>query len=296
MAHSAVQTVESGGIMGLSAVMHTALSGLGAATTQIEVAADNLANVQTRGFKAARVRFGTLSPQTLTLAGGNPLQIGRGVRVIAIDRDQSQGPIVVADDPPLLALEGEGLFILEGPAKERYFARDGQFRLNAAGELTTAAGDRVLGFGIDSEGQIDRGQLSPLRIRIGSTVAGAGGTPVTLRSYSISRNGKIVGQYSDGVNRTLGQVRLARFANPQGLAARPGNRLQGTAASGLPQEFDPGEAGTAETVSGASELSNVDISRELIELTLAGNLFQANLAVLATADSLLGELFFPWRR
>jgi flagellar hook protein FlgE len=282
--------------MGLSAVMHTALSGLGAAATLVEVCADNLANAQTPGFKAARVQFGTLSPQTLRLAGTNPLQIGRGVRVIAIERDQSQGPIVVADQPPLLALDGEGLFILEGRGGEHYFARDGQFRLNADGELVSADGDHVLGFEIDSEGRIDRRLLSPLRIRIGSTVAGPGGTAVTLRGYSVSRNGRIVGHYSDGVNRTLGQLRLARFANPQGLAVRPGNRLQSTAASGLPIEFDPGEAGTAEIIGGASELSNVDIGRELIELTLAGNLFKANLAVFSTADNLLCELFFPWRR
>jgi len=64
----------------------------------------------------------------------------------------------------------------------------------------------------------------------------------------------------------------------------------------LPNESDPGEGGSAEVLSGAKELSNVDIGRELVELTLAGNLFQANLAVLHTADTLLGEMFFPWRR
>ena len=63
----------------------------------------------------------------------------------------------------------------------------------------------------------------------------------------------------------------------------------------MPIESDPSEGGAAEVISGAKELSNVDIGHELIELTLAGNLFQANLAVLHTADAMLGELFFPWR-
>ena len=61
-------------------------------------------------------------------------------------------------------------------------------------------------------------------------------------------------------------------------------------------ESDPGESGAGEIIEGASELSNVDIGHELIELTLAGNMFQANLAVWNTANTLLGELFFPWRR
>jgi len=127
-------------------------------------------------------------------------------------------------------------------------------------------------------------------------VAGAGRTVATLRGYSILRDGRLVGHYSDGVNRTLGQFRVARFANSQGLAARGGNKFASTAASGLPVESDPGEGGTAEVIGGATELSNVDLGHELVELTLAGNLFRANLAVLQTADSMLGEMFFPWRR
>lgn len=285
--------------MGLASVMQTALSGLNAATTMIDVAANNLANSQTDGFKAGSVRLATQTPQTLSLGGAlgsDPLQVGTGVQVVGIETDQSQGPIATNDQPALLALDGEGLFILQGNGGGRVYTRDGNFKLNADGDLVTAEGDRVLGFGVDANGQIDRSQLVPLTIHLGSTVAGAGGTVATLRSYSIGKDGRVVGQFSDGVNRTLGQLRLARFANPQGLAAKGGNKYASTAASGLPIETDPSEGGAAEVLSGAKELSNVDIGRELVELTLAGNLFQANLAVLHTADTLLGEMFFPWRR
>ena len=284
--------------MGLSTVMQTALSGMSAATTIIDVAANNLANTQTRGFKASSVRLATLAPQTMSLAGGlgsNPIQFGSGVQVVGVDSDFSQGPISASDQLPLLALDGEGLFILQASGGERLYTRDGQFHLSADGELVTADGDRVLGFGVDAEGRIDRSELTPLAIRLGSAAVGPLGTAAILRSYSIGKNGGIVGRYSDGLNRTLGQLRLARFANPAGLAARAGNKFASTPASGLPTESDPGSAVTAEIVSGATELSNVDIGRELIELTLAGNLFQANLAVFRTADNLLGELFFPWR-
>jgi flagellar hook protein FlgE len=290
--------------MGLSSVMNTALSGLSAATTLVEVAADNLANAQTPGFKSSLVQFGTLAPQTLSFGtpvvagsgGANPIQLGGGVFVSGIQRDFSQGPIVASDQPPLLALDGEGLFILQSPGGERLYTRDGQFQLNADGELVTADGYELLGFGVDERGQIDRSQLRPLTIRLGSTAAGVGGSVAVLRSYSINRTGGLVGHYSDGVNRTLGQLRLARFANPAGLAARAGNKFASTPSAGLSNETDSGEAGAAEVVSGARERSTVDIGHELIELTLAGNMFQANLAVWNTANTLLGELFFPWQR
>jgi flagellar hook protein FlgE len=289
--------------MGLSSVMQTALSGMSAATTIIDVAADNLANSQTPGFKAGAVQLATLSPLTELLgagvtassAGVNPIQIGRGVQVAATSRDFSQGTIVTSSQPALLALDGEGLFILRGPGGIRWYTRDGQFSLNADGELVTADGDRVLGFGVDAQGNIDRTRLAPLTIQLGSSIASASGGVSILQRYSVDRDGKIVGYYSDGVSRKLGQLRLARFANPAGLTARSGNKFEGTAASGLPSESDPGEAGAAHIVGDATELSNVNIGHELVELTLAGDLFRANLAVFHTADTLLGELFFPWR-
>ncbi|HZN36076.1 MAG TPA: flagellar hook basal-body protein [Pirellulaceae bacterium] len=269
--------------MSLNSVMQTALSGMQAATASVGVTAHNLANLQTAGFERSRVQLATLP-------------LGGGVMVSAIVLDPAQGPIASGDQLPLLALEGEGLFILEGDGGERLFTQGGRFSLNAAGELVTAGGDRVLGYGLDTDGQIDRSELSPLTIRLGSQVASAGGRAATLQSYSITRGGRIVGRYSDGVNRTLGQLRLARFSNPAGLTQRAGNRFQATAASGEPRESDPGEAGAGEVVAAATELSNVDLGRQLIELTLANQLFRANAAVFRTADEMLGEMFFPWRR
>jgi flagellar basal-body rod protein FlgG len=260
--------------MGLSTVMQTAASGLSAATAMVEASANNLANNQTPGFKAIGVELATLQP-----AGG--------VQVVGYDVDFSQGQIRSSDKLPLLALEGEGFFILEGRDGERVYTRNGQFRLNADGELVTAHGERVLGFGVDGDGKLDRSRLVPMGIFQGATEGQS--------SYSISRNGRIVGHYRDGRSRVLGQLRLARFANPDGLAARAGNKFASTASAGMPIESDPGAGSAGQVISGATELSNVDIGGELVELTLAGNMFQANLAVLQTADSMLDTLFFPWR-
>jgi flagellar hook protein FlgE len=260
--------------MGLSTVMQTAASGMSAATTIVDVVANNLANYQTPGFKASTVELATAP-------------LGGGVQVVGNNVDFSQGAVRASDTLPLLALEGEGFFILEGREGGRLYTRNGQFVLNADGGVVTTAGERVLGFGVDAEGEVDRGRLNPLAIQRGSASG--------LRSYSIGRNGRVAGHYHNGSSRTLGQLRLARFANPDGLEARAGNKFAGTAASGLPTEFEPGMGGAAEVIGGATEQSNVDIGSELIELTVAGNMFQANLAVFQTADSLVDTLFFPWR-
>jgi flagellar hook protein FlgE len=275
--------------------MQTALSGMNAATTMIQVSANNLANAQTPGFKSASVRLATAGPFASSAGGfgAGPLHFGAGGQVVGFSPVRQD---IRVDEPlPLLALDGEGFFILEGEDGQRLFTRDGDFRLNADGKLVTLDGNRVLGFGVDADGELDRTRLRPLEIRLGSSVAAAGGGATNLRSYSVGRNGRLVGHYSDGSTRTLGQLRLARFANPLGLASRAGNKFVPTVASGLPTESDPDERGAAAVVSGAVELSNVNVGHELIELTLAGNLFRSNLAVLQTADNMLGSLFFPWR-
>jgi flagellar hook protein FlgE len=273
--------------MGLGSVMNTAASGLSAATTLVEVAANNVANSQTAGFKASHVELAT---QHVSAAG-----VGQGVQVPGIGVDTSQGAIASTDLPALLALDGEGLFILEGASGERLYTRDGRFGLNGSGELVTRDGHRVLGHAALPGGTFDTSGLVPLRIHLGSPAASASGQVATLRSYSVQRDGRIVGHYSDGVARSLGQLRIARFPNPGGLTQRSGNALRSSPASGLPRESNPSTDGAAQVVSGAVELSNVDLGRELVDLTLAENLFRANLLVLETADSLLDELFFPWR-
>jgi flagellar hook protein FlgE len=267
--------------------MHTSASGLSSATTLMEVAASNVANSQTPGFKAAVAELATLP---VSAAG-----VGSGVQVAGTGVNPSQGPIAAADLPALLALEGEGLFILEGASGERLYTRDGRFALNAAGDLVTRDGHRVLGHAALADGTFDTSQLVPLRIALGSPVSSSSGQFATLRSYSIQRDGRIVGHYSDGLARSLGRLRLARFPNPGGLVQRAGNVLRASPASGLPRESDPAAGGAAQVISGATELSNVDLGRELVDLTLAENQFRANLLVLDTADSLLDELFFPWR-
>jgi flagellar hook protein FlgE len=278
--------------------MQTALSGMNAATAMVGVAAHNLANYQTDGFKASRVQLADLPPRLgnrLRSSGIGLAQFGSGVQVVGIQTDSTQGALQVDQPLPLLALEGEGFFILEGRDGRRLYTRNGHFHLSTLGQLATPDGDLVLGFGLDASGDLDTTHLQPLAIALDSQAQFPSGEVAALRRYAIGRSGRITGHYTNGHTRTLGQLRRARFTNPAGLAALPGNKFAATAASGLPLEHDPIESGAAGIVSGATELSNVDLGRELIELTLAGNLFQANVAVFQTADNMLSSLFFPWR-
>jgi flagellar hook protein FlgE len=209
-----------------------------------------------------------------------------GVQVAGIDADFSQGPIdatgEVDERTALLALDGEGLFILErgnAVGGERLYMRDGRFRFNADGELVTTDGLRVMGFRANANGEVDTSQLVALRIGNGVQEYSANDGPVVLRRFTVGRNGRLVGYFSDGKRRVVGQLLLARFANPSGLAHRGGNTFRATPASGLPQIVAPGSAGAAEVISGAIEQSNTDLGRELIDLALAGNQFRANLFV-----------------
>jgi flagellar hook protein FlgE len=279
--------------------MQTALTGLAAADATLGVVADNLANARTEGFKARRVRLATQSPQTLSPGDGpygysggtNPLQVGAGVQVAGIETDFSQGSIEHSANAADLALNGDGLFIVESALGQRLYTRQGALRLNAQRQLVTATGERVLGYTVDDNFRLNTTALSPLVVPLGRTAAGAGGTVATLTGYHIGGDGRIRGEFTDGVTRDLGQIRLARFANPNGLIAR-GNSLSAEGInSGLPIEQNPGEAGAATVIPGAKEQSNTDVGEELVTSLLAEEQYRASLRVLETADSLLEELF-----
>ncbi len=284
--------------MGLSSVTNTAFSGIQAATRLLDVTAHNLANSQTPGFKVARLQLATQGYQTLNLgvashgpnSGANPRQLGLGVAVAAIDSDTSSGTIEQDQPLPLLALDGEGLFLLEGPRGERWYTRNGSFRLNAAGELTTSQGYRVLGHTLNDHGRLDVTTLSPIAIHLGEQAASPSTGVAKLEGFNIGSDGRVVGRYSDGIQRTLGQIRIARFANPQGLYQRANNLYEPSPAAGLPLETNPGADGAATIHSAAIERSNVDVGRELIHLALARTQFRANLLVAATWLSFWEEL------
>jgi flagellar hook protein FlgE len=284
--------------MGLASAMQTALSGMAAAEMAVSVIANNIANTQTKGFKASSSELVTQTPQTRGLGaapsemggGSNPLQIGRGVQVAGISTDFSQGTLVTESDPLNVAIEGDGMFILDGPNGQRSYTRNGSFHLDADSRLVTADGFQLQGFATDNNFQIQPGRLQTLRIPVGKTIATKSGKAATLTSFRISNDGRIQGGFTDGQFRDLGQIRLARFANPSGLDQTEGNRYEIGPNSGLPQESDPGDAAAGQLLSGSSELSNTDIAHSLVELLIASNDYRANLQTIDTSQFLMDEL------
>lgn len=163
--------------MGLASALNTALTGLTAAETTIDVVGNNLANSNTIGFKASEAFFATQFLQTLSLGaaptassgGVNPRQVGLGVMVAGITPDFSQGTIQISSSPTDLAIQGDGFFIVRGATGEQLYTRNGAFKFNATNELTTLAGNRLLGYGVDDQYQVERIELAPITIPLGSS-------------------------------------------------------------------------------------------------------------------------------
>ena len=174
--------------MGLASSLSTALTGMSGAEKQIDVLGNNLANSQTVGFKSSEVVFANQFLQTLSLGssptigngGTNPRQTGLGVQVAAINPNFSQGTIEISSSPSDLAIQGDGFFQVAGGQGEKLFTRNGIFKLNSANELVTSTGNRLLGFGIDDQFNIQATQLSSLTIPLGTEAVAKATNNVTL--------------------------------------------------------------------------------------------------------------------
>lgn len=163
--------------MGLQSALTTSLTGLQAAETVIDVVGNNVANSGTVGFKESDVLFATQFLQTQSIGsaptgntgGTNPRQIGLGVKVAAINPDFTQGTIQISSNPLDVAIQGDGFLIVEGFQGEQLFTRNGQLQTNSQNDIVTATGNRVLGFGVDENFQVDTTSgLVPLNIPLGN--------------------------------------------------------------------------------------------------------------------------------
>ncbi len=162
--------------MGLASALSTALTGLTAAETTIDVVGNNLANANTVGFKASQANFATQFLQTFSLGSGptensggtNPRQTGLGTMVADITPNFSQGTIEISSSPTDMAIQGDGFFIVQGSQGEHLYTRNGVFKMNASNEMITITGNRVLGFGVDEQFEIQRTTLVPVVIPLGS--------------------------------------------------------------------------------------------------------------------------------
>ncbi len=261
------------------------------AEAMLDVAANNLANMQTVGFKQSQVVLAT-QPSV----GAPGAQVGTGVQLAGIAGEMSPGTLLPATGPLSLAIEGNGYFVLEDSQGQRTYTRDGTFHANADGQLVAANGDRLLG--LQGDRSLFQGELVPLFIlhpqplnRDGQLQQGA-----FACRYRVSPEGWIQSRISDGTVQTIGQIRLAQFHNPAGLRAVSPNAFVATASSGTAQISNPGSGGSGRLARYSVEASNTDVAQNLISMSRAELLFRANLKVLSTADSLWQDLLRAVRR
>ncbi len=174
--------------MGLTSALYTGLSGLNASQFTLDVIGDNIANINTTGFKGSRTLFQTQFSRTLAAGtkpgamqgGTNPMQIGLGAAIGAIQRTFSPGSIETTGVPSDLAVEGEGFFVMRTPENESVFSRDGAFTLSANNRLISADGFFVQGYGINDDFELIPGAVVDVQIPVGTLTAAAATGSVAL--------------------------------------------------------------------------------------------------------------------
>lgn len=304
--------------------LFTGISGLSAHQQMLDVTANNIANVNTTGFKSSRAAFqdtlsqtmqgasGSRSDGTGPLTGGtNAIQIGLGVKLAGTEMNMGQGANQATGVGTDLMIAGDGFFTVMKNGAVSY-TRSGAFHLDADGHLTTPDGSLVAGvgatyaagppptstlaaqpvYGTTDPAAID---LSPLfngyDATSGPIYAGGGGTKAgSYVSYTIDSAGKINAVRDTGQIDVLGQITMSTFANPNGLTKIGNTQFSASASSGTPTFGGPGDSGMGEINAGYLEMSNVDLSAELTNLIIAQRGFQANSKTVTTADQILQTL------
>ncbi|MCS7091248.1 MAG: flagellar hook-basal body complex protein [Verrucomicrobiota bacterium] len=251
---------------------------------RMDVIGNNIANVNTTGFKSARVDFADTFSQTLGNQGNSLMQIGTGVTTSAIRNRFTQGAIAQTGSLTDLAISGQGFFVVRNSATgAEYLTRDGAFQLDANGYLITAGGLRLQGYA-------DAALSTIGDLRIDNTGA-PGNSTAAVASFTIDSNGLIRVRLADGTEFIRGQVLLQNVQNPHALAKEGQNLYSNIAAAGpLARPQPPGTSGVGTVVSGALELSNVDLAQEFSTLITTQRAFQAGARVVTTSDEILAEV------
>jgi flagellar hook protein FlgE len=264
----------------------SAVSGLDSFQQDMDVIGNNIANINTNGFKAGVVNFADSFSNTLQAATVNSSQIGTGVSVQAITSNWTQGAVTATGVKTDLAISGNGFFVVQDPVNgSQYVTQDGTFSVNASGYLVTAGGQEVMGTNNGSS------TLSPVQINAtGAPSTAAAGA--TVSSFTINNQGQINVTLSDGTTFTRAQVMLQDFQDPRALVSQSGNLYSNMANAGPIQSAPaaPGSGELGQIESGYVEISNVDLSAEMANLITAQRGFEANSKIVTTSNEVLQTL------
>ncbi len=250
--------------------LSTASTGMEAQQIFIDNVANNLANVNTPGFKRGRVEFEDLLYDRISTFGAStntggrqPLssQVGHGVRLAGIQKVFAQGTTRETQNPLDMMIEGEGFFQVQLPDGTIAYSRDGSFNVDSDGNIVKKSGYL----------------LEP-----NMTI------PNDTRELHVKGDGTLaVTVAADPAPQDIGQLEIVRFINPAGLEAIGHNLYRETAASGPPLPGSPGEQGFGDITSGFVEMSNVNVIDEMISMITAQRAYELNSKVIQTADEML---------
>ena len=247
-----------------------AKTGLDAQQTRMAVVSNNLANVNTTGFKQGRAIFEDLLYQNVRQSGGQSSQdtllpsgmnLGTGVRIVATEKLFTQGSVQKTENALDVAINGRGFFQVQTPDGDSAYTRDGNFQISDQGDLVTASGYIV---------------------QPGITI------PDQVQSITIGNDGVISAKLAGQTQLTqLGTLEIADFINPTGLQPIGENLYIETAASGSPQPGNPGSDGLGRLVQGALEGSNVNVVSELVNMIETQRAYEMNSKAISTNDQMM---------
>jgi flagellar basal-body rod protein FlgG len=248
-------------------------TGLDAQQTQMDVIANNLANVSTSGFKRSRAVFEDLLYQTLRQPGAQSsqqtqlpsgLQLGTGVRPVATERIFTQGNLQATGNDKDVAISGAGFFQVMLPDGTAGYTRNGSFQIDNQGQLVTASGFVI---------------QPPITI------------PADAQSLSIGRDGVVsITQPGSALATQVGTLQVATFINPAGLESKGENLYVETTASGNPNINTPGTNGAGSLLHQQVETSNVNVVEELVSMIQTQRAYEINSKAISTSDQMLQRL------
>ena len=250
--------------------LYSAAAGMESQQLNLDVISNNLANVNTTGFKRSKAEFQELLYQTTRAPGadqgsGNILptgiQVGQGSKAVATSRIFTNGDLTQTGEQLDVAVQGDGFFEVQMPDGTLAYTRDGGFKTSSDGRIVTSDG---------------------LPLQAGFQPVPAGTTNITIGSQ-----GNVT--YTGANGNTNFQVQLVRFANPAGLESMGGNLYRETAASGTPQLGTPGSNGFGTLNQGYLELSNVKVVEEMVNLIMAQRAYEVNSKAVQASDEMMQQ-------
>lgn len=238
--------------------------------SNLDVIANNLANVNTTGFKRSKIEFQDLLYETSRAPGAEQgagsqlptgIQIGHGSRVVSTSKVFTEGELTQTGEQLDLAINGDGFFQVQMPDGTIAYTRDGGLKRSSTGQITT------------SDGLPLQGGFQPV--------------PAGTTGITISSSGAVTTTSSSGSGNF--QVQLVRFTNPAGLNSIGGNLYTESLASGTPETGTPGENGYGSLQQGYLEMSNVKVVQEMVNMIVAQRAYEVNSKAVQSADEMMQE-------